>query len=90
MTTAEYYGVARPRRHRAIGEFNSYSDMGIGTILGAILSDVVTRYRTWRKLRRAVGELRGLDDRMLKDIGLARSSLYDSARRVHEAGRGWK
>jgi uncharacterized protein YjiS (DUF1127 family) len=41
-------------------------------------------------MSRAMGELRELDDRMLKDIGLSRSTLYAAARDVHGFGdRGY-
>lgn len=74
MTTADYYGLARPGRERTFdGVF-------------AVLENAADRYRRWRKLRRAVGELRGLDDRMLKDIGLSRTTLYAAASDVYDQG----
>lgn len=47
---------------------------------GAILADIVL----WRLQRRAARELRALDDRMLKDIGIAREEIDHVVRR----GRG--
>jgi uncharacterized protein YjiS (DUF1127 family) len=85
MTTAEYYGVARPRRQAAGIEF----DPGFSAVIIALLADTWDRYCEWRRLRRAVSELRGLDERMLKDIGLSRSTLYSAAADPEETrGRG--
>ena len=43
------------------------------------------RYRDWRKRRLAIAELRSLDDRTLKDIGLSRG---DVARLVRQLRQG--
>ncbi len=77
MTTAEYFGLARPRTNRL---------SGAGLFVLATLSTI----RRWARMQRAIHELRQLDDRMLADIGLNRSSLYAAAREVHGFGnRGY-
>ena len=37
-------------------------------------------YRDWRAMRRAECELHALDDRTLKDIGIARSEIHSAVR----------
>jgi len=39
-----------------------------------------TAYRTWRLRRIAEAELRGLDDRMLRDLGISRSEITSLVR----------
>lgn len=40
-----------------------------------VLKSLVARYQAWQKHQQAVAELRGLDDAMLRDIGLNRSEI---------------
>ncbi|MEJ8571442.1 DUF1127 domain-containing protein [Microbaculum marinum] len=81
MTSAEYFGAARPGLHRPLGDALAAGGVaGIVALVADAGAGVCRRLSRWRKLRRAVGELGRLDDRMLKDIGLSRSSLYASAR----------
>jgi uncharacterized protein YjiS (DUF1127 family) len=47
----------------------------LGHRASAALSDQWTAYENWRESRRAVAELTGLDDRLLKDLGLHRSEI---------------
>jgi uncharacterized protein YjiS (DUF1127 family) len=70
MTTAEYFGLARPRSPRFFGA-------------GLFVYIAASQVRRWLRMRRAISELRQLDDRMLSDIGLSRSTLYAAAREVH-------
>lgn len=76
MTTAEYFGLARPRGERAY------------EVAGSLVYQAIEAFMRWRRMRRAIGELRELDERMLKDIGLSRSTLYSAAREVHGFGHG--
>jgi uncharacterized protein YjiS (DUF1127 family) len=71
MSTAELFGLDQPGRERTIN--------GIGSALYRACDAM----RRWYKMRIAIGELRELDDRMLSDIGLSRSTLYSAAREVH-------
>ncbi len=73
MTTAQYFGPERPAR--------SFSD-GLMATAGSAFGAV----RRYLRMRRALVELRQLDDRMLKDIGLSRSTLYASALDAHGFG----
>jgi len=68
MTTAEYYGLARPRGERHFSAAAAFA-------LNAFRS-----LRRWARIRRTVHELSHLDDRMLNDIGLNRSTLFAAAR----------
>lgn len=74
MTTAEYFGAERPAAHGAAAALMAAARSAIG---------LVGRYR---RMRRALHELNRLDDRMLKDIGLSRSTLNASALDVHGFG----
>jgi uncharacterized protein YjiS (DUF1127 family) len=71
MTTAEYFGQTRPRNQRTFGN------------AGAFVLSAIRTWRRWSRMRRAIVELNGLDDRMLSDIGLSRSTLYVSAREAY-------
>lgn len=71
MTTVEYHDLARPAARSALE--------GVAAAMLAAV-DAVRRYV---RMRRALAELRGLDDRMLKDIGLSRSTLHAAALEVH-------
>jgi uncharacterized protein YjiS (DUF1127 family) len=51
----------------------------LGHCAAAATSRCWRSYATWRERRRAVMELRGLDDRVLKDIGLHRSGIEAAA-----------
>ncbi len=75
MTTAEHFGPARPRTRRSHGAVLD---------LLARAADVVRR---WHRMHRAIGELRELDDRLLEDIGLNRSTLFAAARERHGFGK---
>jgi len=78
MTTVEYFGLARPRSRTPF------------EVAGSMFTRTWDAFRRWRRMSRAMGELRELDDRMLKDIGLSRSTLYAAARDVHGFGdRGY-
>ncbi len=71
MTTAEYVGLARPRSGRTAGSAGSF-------VLNAYRS-----LRRWARVRRTIRELSHLDDRMLSDIGLNRSTLFVAAREAN-------
>lgn len=70
MTTAEYFGLARPQSPSLFDA-------------GQVARNALATVRRWCRMRRALVELRELDDRMLTDIGLCRSTLYAAAREVH-------
>ncbi|WP_436639779.1 DUF1127 domain-containing protein [Microbaculum sp. FT89] len=70
MTTAEYFGLARPQSPSLFGA-------------GQFVHSTFAMVRRWCRMRQALVELRELDDRMLTDIGLCRSTLYATAREVH-------
>mgnify|MGYP000563181738 CR=1 FL=1 len=74
MTTADYVGQAQPRSASAFGE------------AGALVRTVFETVGRWWRMRKALAELRDLDDRMLNDIGLSRSTLLSAARDVHGFG----
>ena len=74
MTTAAHFGPARPYA-RPAPERTS-----------AKLGRFVDIFRRWLRMRRALAELRELDDRLLDDIGLCRSTLYAAARERHGFG----
>lgn len=44
------------------------------------LSTALAAYATWRRQRKAVAELRRLDDRTLRDLGLHRSEIRMAVR----------
>jgi hypothetical protein len=56
-----------------------------------VVRDGWTAYRTWQLRRTAEAELRGLDDRLLRDLGISRSEIsslvwsdgHDTTRRPH-------
>ena len=76
MTTAEYVGSAR-LRHRQPRWKRTFANAV------AAFAAAVDHFRRWYRMRRAVRELRDLDDRMLSDIGLNRSTLHAAAREAH-------
>lgn len=41
---------------------------------------MICAFRTWRAARLSERELHGLDDRTLKDMGLARGEIYSAVR----------
>ena len=45
--------------------------------------NITDSYRTWRRYRNTLNELRGLNDRELSDLGLSRGDL----RRVARTGK---
>lgn len=73
MTTADYFGMDRPHREPTVG-----------SVLVGFVRSAFAHYRRWCALRRAVGELRELDDRMLSDIGLSRSTIFAAATGMYE------
>ena len=44
----------------------------------------LTAFRKWRELKTAIAELRGMDDRQLRDMGIGRSEIESL---VYFAGR---
>jgi uncharacterized protein YjiS (DUF1127 family) len=66
--------IARARRLRA----EAVSDAGAaaGRGLRRLASACIGAFREWRRRRRAVAELWSMDDRLLRDMGLARSSIH--------------
>jgi uncharacterized protein YjiS (DUF1127 family) len=52
------------------------------------IGDLGRRFARWRRARRADGQLRALDDRMLKDMGVQRSQISMIARGVDTPYRG--
>lgn len=44
--------------------------------------------RQWRQRQRAMQQLRALDDRMLRDIGIARSEIMAAVCGVHTQAKG--
>ncbi len=44
------------------------------------LRHMARAFREWRAVRRAERELHALDDRVLKDIGIARSEIHSAVR----------
>ena len=50
------------------------SVVGRSSVLLPLLRRIVAKFSNWRRVRRAERELLGLDDRYLKDIGIARSA----------------
>jgi uncharacterized protein YjiS (DUF1127 family) len=51
-----------------------------------IMSGLATRLGSWRRARRAERELLGMDDRLLKDIGISRSDIQGAVRGRHPRG----
>jgi uncharacterized protein YjiS (DUF1127 family) len=54
---------------------------GTARLVGRWLAQSAAGLRAWRERRVALRALQGLDDRMLRDIGLTRADLLDFARR---------
>ena len=52
------------------------------------IADLGQRFAKWRSARRAGRQLRGLDDRMLKDLGVHRSQISSIAQGVDKPYRG--
>ena len=50
-----------------------------------LLSQIAKAFIEWRAMRRAERELHALDDRTLKDIGLARSEIRGAVRALRGA-----
>ena len=48
--------------------------------LARVMKQAIARIASRRRLRRHLDELRGLDDRMLRDIGLRRCDIEDAVR----------
>jgi uncharacterized protein YjiS (DUF1127 family) len=77
MTTAEtaahggYRAQPRPRSER------------ITDAAGAFVSVAIEACRRWGRMHLAVVERNGLDNRILSDIGLGRSTLYTTAREAY-------
>jgi uncharacterized protein YjiS (DUF1127 family) len=44
------------------------------------IGGLLARFFSWRRRTRAVAELSGLDDRMLKDVGIHRSQIESAVR----------
>lgn len=82
MTTADFVDFQEPGRRSP--EAKSGRTMGGRVTAGKAVLAVVARFRRWRTLNRSVGELQGLNDRMLKDIGLSRSVIYSAARDAYD------
>lgn len=78
---------------RARGERNQALRQGfalLATLLGRIGKQIYAAFVAWRKMRRrrrqvvmAIAELRGLDDFMLKDMGITRGDIVTV---VHNGG----
>jgi len=51
------------------------------TFLAAILSKLTASLKAELRVRRAIAELAGMDDRMLRDIGISRSEIDSAVRR---------
>ena len=72
--TAEAEARARAMRAEIVGN-------AVRTAFAAIRGAVVTLYRRWREsveLRRSIAYLEGLDERLLADIGLSRTTLEET------------
>lgn len=57
------------------GQFNGRTGQEHWSRLGRLIGGIIEKYQTYRSKRRALHELRALDDRMLADIGLNRGEL---------------
>lgn len=69
---------AHTARMQAMREFISWLVEGAATFTGrtiGLLRQWVGAYRAWRTRRAAIRELQGLDNRMLRDMGIARSEI---------------
>ena len=72
--TAEAESRARAMRDAIVGE-------ALRTAFAAIRRTAVALYRRWREsveLRRSIAYLEGLDERLLADIGLSRTTLEEA------------
>jgi uncharacterized protein YjiS (DUF1127 family) len=64
--------------HAVVGDdvvLSSARQSAIFNRLSGFVANRIARFRAMRARRRTLAALRGLDDRMLKDIGLSRSEL---------------
>ena len=60
---------------------------GSGTVLGKLMA-LAQRFKAERATRRAMHELESLDDRTLKDIGIARDQIWHVVRHGRGAMHG--
>jgi uncharacterized protein YjiS (DUF1127 family) len=83
----EYY-IARGRRERALALQRFLRGTPAAVALASrVPGKVAAAVGRWRRRRAALTELRSLDDRMLKDIGLVRNDVPYLADRYAETGR---
>lgn len=75
------YDAPRPNRSQT-------ADARLYGWVGSIAS-VVRAIARWHRFRKTVRELRRLDDRMLRDIGLRRDEITYVAHGLARRGDGW-
>ena len=75
---AHHYGVGRSLHAEAVAQHSYQALRGLGTLLALpldIAAGLVRRWLAWRRHRQSIAALRGLDDRLLRDIGIHRSEI---------------
>src|SRR5262249_5120462 len=68
------HGISIGKRPRSRSRWTSF--------LPAILSKLTASLKAELRARRAIAELAGMDDRMLRDMGISRSEINAAVRRV--------